>query len=290
MHFAKSTLLPLALALSFLTTEPACHAADPPAQFTQLPLEVYGGYLLVVEGNIGARHGLKFLLDTGATHTTLDRSLAQAIDAPTRKVKILNGDRVVAIDEITLPELSLGPIQARNLDVTVADLRYLQASGVSVDAIVGLDILSRRNFLLDLAQKRVTFGGVAPLLPHSAALRVDPFSVQVQIEVDGHPAWMIADTGTPAILFFEDRLAALRVSYRTTGRIIGTTFSGSGDSQIAYVPHLRVSNQNLAPRAYLSATPKTTFVANTAGYFGVACLHARRIAFDFEKRELRWAE
>jgi hypothetical protein len=289
MRIAKSMQLPLALALSFLPIQPTCRAADPPPQAFQLPLEIYDGYLLVVEGNVGARHGLKFLLDTGATHTTIDVNLARSVGTPPRKVKILNGDHVVAVDQITFPELSLGPLQARNIDVTVADLGYLRARGLAVDAILGLDILSRRNLLLDLAQKRVTFGA-APILPHGAALRVDPISIQVQIDVDGHPAWMIADTGTPAILFFEDRLAALRVPYRTTGRIMGTTFSGSVDSIIAAVPHLRISGQDLAPRVYLSATPSSSLVANTAGYFGIASLHARRIVFDFENHQLRWAE
>lgn len=289
MQFLKYIPVPLALALSFLAIPLTCRAADPPIQL-QLPLEVYDGYLLVVEGNIGARHGLKFLLDTGATHTTISRTIAQAISTPSRRVKIVNGDSVIAIDEIRLPALSLGPIQARNLDVTVADLSYLRTSGVTVDAIIGLDILSRRNLFLDLPKKRITFGAAAPSLPHSAPLRLDPVSLQIQIEVDGHPAWMIADTGTPAILFFEDRLAALNVAYRTTGRIIGTTFSGSVDSRIASVPRLRISDQNLVPRVYLSATPNANRLANTAGYFGIASLHARRIAFDFETHELRWAD
>jgi Aspartyl protease len=289
MQCIKSAILSLALAAALAPLPDSCHAADPPSQPSVLPLAVYDGYLLVVEGNIGSRHGLKFLLDTGSTHTTIDRTLARDINAPSHKVKILNGDHVISVDQIRLPELSLGSMHVGELDATVADLSYLVARGVSVDAIVGLDVLSRRNLFLDLTHNSVTFGA-APDLPHHAALRSDAFSAQVQVELDGHSGWMIADTGTPAVIFFEGRLAALGVPYRASGRIVGTSFGGAVDSRIASVPRLRIAGQALDRHVYLTATPSSTAVANTAGYFGIASLHARLIAFDFANHELRWAD
>ena len=121
----------------------------------ELPMNVMGGYLLVVQGSIGDRHGLKFLLDTGVTTSVIDRKLADRLGLATDSSQMVNFDKTVRVQWCILPEPVYGPERAINTKVVVADLRYLRMSGAPVDGVIGWDLLRRRNFQLDFANKRV---------------------------------------------------------------------------------------------------------------------------------------
>src|SRR5215469_10801424 len=124
----------------------------------ELPMNVVGGYLVVVQGSIGDRHGLRFLLDTGVTTSAIDHKLAEQLSLATRSGQMVNFDKTVQVQWCVLPELVYGPEHASNIKVVVADLRYLRTSGAAVDGIIGWDLLRRRSFRLDFANKRVVFG------------------------------------------------------------------------------------------------------------------------------------
>lgn len=285
----KAILILLVVAFGTLPGAFLSGAEHPLAASTfRLPLEVFDGYLFVVEGSVGARHGLKFLLDTGATHTTVDRKLIQGAKHEIQKVKIVSGGSVIAVDQTRLPQLSLGALDARDLNVTVADLSYLRGNGVSIDAIIGLDLLSPQTLFLDIAHKQAVFGADIQLR-HHVPLHADVFSFQVPVEIDTHTVWMIADTGTPTPLFFVERLGNLNIACHMAGHIVGTTVAGALDSRIAFVPRIQIAGQALDRRVYLIATPNSKVFENTAGYLSIASLHASQILFDFRKGELRWS-
>ena len=253
----KAILILLVVAFGTLPGAFLSGAEHPLAASTfRLPLEVFDGYLFVVEGSVGARHGLKFLLDTGATHTTVDRKLIQGAKHEIQKVKIVSGGSVIAVDQTRLPQLSLGALDARDLNVTVADLSYLRGNGVSIDAIIGLDLLSPQTLFLDIAHKQAVFGADILTQASSFAPHADVFSFQVPVEVDTHTVWMIADTGTPTPLFFVERLGNLNIACHMAGHIVGTTVAGALDSRIAFVPRIQIAGQALDRRVYLHRHPE----------------------------------
>jgi hypothetical protein len=254
-----------------------------------LPLEVYDGYLLVVEGSVGDRRGLKFLLDTGTTYTTIDRKLADALNLARRPGKVINLDKTLCLDRAVLPSIAFGPEHARNVDVLVADLRYFRASAIHIDAILGLDLLAQESFRVDFVRKLVVFG-LPGHATYGVPLRVDSVSLRVPVELEGHEVWMIADTGAPGIVIYEDRLAALNADYRVEGHTTGRSLGGAVDSRIALLPRLRLATQDLDRRVYLTASPHSESLRDTTGYLGLACLHAKEIVFDFERNELRWTK
>src|ERR1700739_3840618 len=113
----------LLASLLILTSAKDARAGTKESQTRQLPLEVYDGYLLVVEGSAGDQQGLKFLLDTGATYTTIDRKWAGRLNRARRSDKVINLDKPVSLDRAILPTIAFGPEHATNVDVLVADLR-----------------------------------------------------------------------------------------------------------------------------------------------------------------------
>jgi hypothetical protein len=263
--------------------------ASPPS----LAMEVYDGYLIVVEGSIGDRHGLKFLLDTGSTYTTIDRQLADSLNLTRRPDKVINVDRVLNLDRAMLPDLKYGPEVAINTPILVADLRFLRGNSAKIDAIIGLDLLSRKNFLIDFARKQVIFGsffGSISALKHAIPLRFAPNSVDVQLDIDGRKVWMIADTGIPGVLLYEDRLMAMNADYRVLSQTAGRSLGGAVESKIAFAPRLRVGGQDLDRRVYLATDAHSKDLHGAAGFLGLAALRAKQVAFDFELGELRWAK
>src|SRR5262249_14563110 len=102
------------------------------------PLEVYDGYLFVVQGSIGQRHGLRFLLDTGQTLSSIDVRIAKQLDIATRQGSVYNIDRPLAVYWGELPELTFAGQTFTAARVLLSDLSYLRANGVPVDGVVGL--------------------------------------------------------------------------------------------------------------------------------------------------------
>ena len=61
----------------------------------EVPFTVQDGYLIVVEARIGGQRGLKFALDTGASHSVLRPDLVKGYEFEHRQVRIVNLDHVV---------------------------------------------------------------------------------------------------------------------------------------------------------------------------------------------------
>ena len=251
-----------------------------------LSMNVVGGYLIVVQASIGDRHTLNFLLDTGATTSAIDRSLAERLNLPTRGSRMVSFDKTLQVQWCILPELVFGPERATNLKVVVQDLRYLRASGVAVDGVIGWDLLRRHSFRLDFANKRVVFGAVAITKGHSVPFRESSLFLTVPIDLDGRELWMIADTGMQGAMFYETQLEA--TPYRWQASISGRTVGGNVESQIALVSRFRIAAQDLDRQVYVVHPPNSPLLEGIAGYLGITSLNAEQVTFDLDRGILSW--
>jgi len=75
MRIAGRTIL----VLGMISTSPT-RAQNVVGSSTNLtmPFELVAGFLVVVDGQIGDLNGLKFILDTGATYSLIDRKVADS--------------------------------------------------------------------------------------------------------------------------------------------------------------------------------------------------------------------
>ncbi|HEY2820847.1 MAG TPA: retropepsin-like aspartic protease [Candidatus Acidoferrum sp.] len=251
-----------------------------------LRMNVVGGYLIVVKASIGDRQGLNFLLDTGATTSAIDRKLADRLGLATRSSQMVSFDKTLPVRWCVLPELVYGPDHATNLKVVVQDLRYLRASSVVVDGVIGWDLLRRRTFRLDFANHRVVFGAISTTEGHSVPFRESALCLTVPIDLDSHELWMIADTGMRETMFYEPQLEA--TSYRWQSSISGNSVGGNVESQIVMVPRLRIGAQDLDRRVHVVRSPNSMLLNGIAGYLGIASLHAKQVTFDLDRGVLSW--
>src|SRR6516165_6637219 len=256
----------------------------------EMPMEVYDGYLIVVDGSIGNLYGLKFLLDTGATTSAIDRRLADKLELSGRPTKLTNFDKTLRLEWCEVPQLSYGPEHPSNVKVVVEDLRYFRASGIRVDAVIGWDLLRRQSFRLDFARKRIVFGVTESHESKAVPLRMGALCLTVQVDLDGRPLWMIADTGMRGTTFYEGWLEQMRQGYSVKSRTMGRSVAGAVEFRVALVPPLQLGSQDLDREVYLVHQSQSESLLGIAGYLGIAALQAKEVTFDFERSELTWTK
>ncbi len=177
---------------------------------TTVSFELYRDYLIVVRGSAGPLKGLNFLLDTGATPSVLDPSLARKLHLNTTPtdIAVLSGN--VQGRTATVPTLQFGPIQKDNLPVLIEDLSFLQkALPVQIDGMIGLDVLGQNTFVIDYASREIRFGP-APAMPGSIPLQMKEGLAIVDATVNHTPVHLLLDTGAPSLILFEQ--AAVPIS------------------------------------------------------------------------------
>src|SRR5215475_293338 len=72
-----------------------------------IPFQLAHDYLILVEGRIGPLTPLKFILDTGTTHTTVDKTIAGKLSLRSKKGSVLNFDKYVKVEWTSLPEVQV---------------------------------------------------------------------------------------------------------------------------------------------------------------------------------------
>src|SRR6266852_3121197 len=105
-------------------TDPAVQ--EPPARgvLLKIPLRLYRGYLVVVEGSIGRFQKLNFLIDTGALPSVVNQGIGHGLDLQEKAAKVDLGNQSLQTKSVLLPSLQLGPVRAEALTVLIQDLSF----------------------------------------------------------------------------------------------------------------------------------------------------------------------
>jgi predicted aspartyl protease len=253
-----------------------------------MAIAVYGGYMIVARGSVNNADNLRFLLDTGASNTAIDRRVAERLGLHGQSAEVVSFDKTVQLEWTEAQEMTIGPERVSNVRVMIEDLGYLRSSGVHVDGVIGLDQLRRQSFLVDYARERVVFGPTAAGGMRGVPMRVDGNSVQVAVELDARPVWMVADSGARGIVLYEDTAKDLLANYHVEGRAGGMSLGGPLENRMAIMPRLRLGGQDLDREVVLISAPGAKRLSGVSGYLGLASLNAKQVAFDFETNQLLW--
>jgi hypothetical protein len=128
-------------------------------QIDHLKFSLRDGYQVIAPGSLGTLDRLNLLIDTGSFPTMLDDRIAKQLRLQTDQAETVVFDRKVRTLNVILSSLRVGPVVADTVVASVGDLSYLGVP--NVDAIVGLDVLTRRSFSIDYDHRVLTFGPVA---------------------------------------------------------------------------------------------------------------------------------
>lgn len=252
----------------------------------EAPFNLYGGYLIVGEGRI-ADHKLSFALDTGVTHSVIDRKLAERLDGPHRHSgKVLSFDKEIRAEWVEVPEIEFGPLHVSNLQMMIGDLKYFQSFATKVDAVIGLDVLRLSSFSIDYDKHRVIFG---PITSSSGVpMDIGEFCITVEAMLGASKVRLLVDTGAPALVLYQDRVAGRLPPFKVQGETFGTGIAGWVSSRRSFIHNATLGSANLDGTVFLVNSPSPSFLANIDGYLGTAALKAHRLDFNFEAHTLGW--
>ena len=133
--------------------------ASAPAANDTIPIEIYAGYLLIVHGTLGGLSNLRFAVDTGCSHSLIDRKLARRMGLSGRPGTVFDFGRSVPVEWVDVSGVQVGSLTVNRAPMMVGDLAYSKAFATQVDVILGLDLLRTRNFSLDYRSKHIRMGG-----------------------------------------------------------------------------------------------------------------------------------
>ncbi|HEY6935625.1 MAG TPA: aspartyl protease family protein [Terriglobales bacterium] len=242
--------------------------------------------MIVLEGRIGNVGRLKFVLDTGVTHSVIDRKLASKIAGARRFGKVVSFDKSVPAEWVEVSEVQFGPIEVAPFSMMVSDLRYFQSFATKVDAVIGLDLLRFSSFSIDYDARKVFFGLIDTTggVPMSS----DPICLSVQLLVGDSKLQLLVDSGAPALVLYEDKILNRLPQLRIEGELDGVSMGGFVHAKKAVLADARLGTADLNGTVFLVRAPSDNVLSGIDGYLGTAALKARRIDFNFETKTLAW--
>jgi predicted aspartyl protease len=249
-----------------------------------VPFDLRHDFLVVVEGRIGPLEHRKFILDTGASTTLVSHAIASQLSLRRQKGTVVNYQRNVPIEWAIFPEVQIGPILATNMRLMVADLTRFSDFAQDVDAVVGLDLLSKFQSIQIAYQARTIRFRVYGNSLRVTLPRANSFLVSVQVQ----NRWvrLLLDTGLQGVLLYEERLRNrlpdLEQTNRTQVRI------GPLSGHRVFLPGLRIGSEETKIPVYLIAGRTDAVPADIDGYLGPRALNTQWVELDFDHMVMRW--
>ena len=267
-----------------------CLLADPAAA-QKVSFRSVGDFGIVVEGSVAGFPGCNLLLDTGSQRTVIDRRLAERVPGARSPARVVVVGQTTRVEQIVLPSMTFGPIAISGLSVLIEDLSALdRAWGVHMDGIIGMDVLRRNNFAVDFEAHSIRFGSL-PALENVAVFRKELPCVILPVELDGHPARLVFDTGMKDVLVFESRVRDWGVSSGAVPEDATLFVAPESRLRLNFLPvrSVRLGAEDLGPWDVLLAGSGDDSPHSMDGFLGAFTLHARAIAFDFENGRFSWS-
>lgn len=248
---------------------------------TDLPIHVYRGYLVIVEGSIGGLDHQNLLVDTGTDRSIVNTRIAHSLGLPAMAGKLTVSNATMQTEATLLPELSVGPIHLFSLPVLVHDLTYFEHDvGIPVAAVIGLDVLGQASFRLDYFAKRLVFG---PVDARGIAVPLDRASelVTINLVVGNEPLHLLVDTGAAGLVLFESRIGKRLELEDLAAQRHDSSLSGSFQTEIVRPGELRLGGRRFHLEKAFLAKDLEGSGKTFDGLLGVGAMGFKSVAFDF---------
>jgi len=241
-------------------------------------------YQAVVHGAIGALEHLNLLVDTGSIPSMVDRRVTKKLGVDVQESEIVAvafGPRSRVLTTV-LPNVRLSPLRAESVTAGVGDLSFLNG----VDAIIGLDVLTRSIVSIDYETRQVAFGPLVPREPTVQLEGTPPF-LTVRLALAGRPIRLLVDTGSRCLVLFESRMRDRLPHMLGQGERLLYHISGTSRLQRVPLPPLDADGTTSSISMGSCPTrPSDGYPSEIDGVLGMRVLASKRAEFDFERGRL----
>jgi len=249
-----------------------------------MPFDLREGFLVVVEGRIGPIEHLRFILDTGSSGTTVSQKIADQLTLSRQTATMIAMGKKRKLESAVFPEVQVGPLQVVNHRMMVGNLAKVSEFAANVDAILGLDILSRCKALeIDYAAREVRF-----VTSHSPSdeghASTNAFFVPATLE--RRFIRLLVDTGMQGVVLFEDRLRSHVGKWESTEKV--SALMGSVRIQQVRLPSLWLGPFQINAPVFVLPGKRSAIPEVMDGALGPRALGATRITLDFDDMKFRF--
>ena len=275
----------LILVISALSLSAALAAQEPPA----VPFHLVEGWAIVVDGTIGGIPNRKIMIDTGAVPSAISSKFAKQLRLAGSFQKLSAMNVSVDAQRLRVPDVRIGPLSAQALDMMAVNLESIERRlDTRIDAVIGLDFLSRRNFRLDYLHKKLV------LDDRNGVDGVDPITFEIQHEAggiyiliplqsDGQQLQVLLDTGTKDLTLFDRRVSGMLRRLRVLGNDSNVTAGGRDTLLAVEMNSINVGRILLRKQKAYILTTREENLRGFDGVLGPAALGASAVAFDFDR-------
>lgn len=255
----------------------------------KLPIRLYWGYLVIVQGSIGNMPNLNFLVDTGSYPSAVDQQIAHNLGLAEQPARVNLSNSSAETRLAVLPSLRVGPLRIESLPVLTEDLSfYEKALGQKVDAIVGMDVLSKSSFAIDYRKKEILFGPTKTLsfvVPFDTEVPV----VTVQMTVHTQRLRLVVDTGTPDLMLLKNQIPGF-IGLQNLGTETVSDASGTFLRAKVRILDVYLGKAKIGSQIAFVVDDRKDEGDNFDGVLGFRGTPFRKIAFDFENHQFYWEQ
>jgi predicted aspartyl protease len=230
------------------------------------------------------------LIDTGAVPSAINRRVAKRLGLSGSAEQISEVNRSVTVERVRVPRVQIGPVSVGDIGMVAVDLATVEnALGTRIDAIIGLDVLARRNFTLDYGRKTVNFGSRMEgecVIGMDTRQEAGGTYVLVEVESGGQKLRLLLDTGSKDVTLFEREAAKKFAPARGRGAEVTVTAGGRNSSQEVEVESMRLGSIVRKKQNAYAIRISEDADRGFDGLLGPVAVGVRVIGFDFEKQRV----
>ena len=265
-----------------------------------IPFEYVGNQILI-SARINSGIEQKFVLDTGASQTVIDKPLAQSIGPQTVSTfSVTAGSKAVPLGYLNVGKIQIGDLIMENIPALVADLSSFRATlGQRPAGLIGTSVLKRFAVTIDYRDRKI-------ILTDPAQLRVPENAIVVPTSpAFGSTLLVVSGSidGKHALNFLVDTAAGFNNLSSTLSKKIdvgpvlpvGQVFGlegqkmniGSVKFKSLQVGGLKIANPVFAIQLQQSAEkPSGLFTAGKMGIIGNPIWSSTRLTIDYRNDRL----
>ncbi len=160
----------------------SCFATRGEKGESKVPFTTPNGSLIVVQVGINGNGPYDFLFDTGATSSCIDEVLIEALQLPrSAGVQVASTTGTAFSGRVLLDRVSFGTMETGPVVALVRSLKAYKAFDAQIHGVLGQDVLSKFNYLIDNQHHRIEIDTNGFLLRNLTGEHIRTESVKTRV-------------------------------------------------------------------------------------------------------------